>query len=582
MNRALERYLPPKGFERIAFIVLAILLVAMKVLAIEHFRSDSDETQHAHVVWGWVTGQMQYRDVFDNHMPLFQLLCAPIMGLLGQRADIMILLRWVLLPLYFINLWCVFRLTEVLYSQRLAPWSALIAGILAKFFYTSTEFRTDQLWTVFWLLSLVAAVAGPFTVRRALGTGLLLGLAGAVSVKTVPLVVSLGAAVVIAVGLALWWRERLGPGETVLNLCALGVGMLIPPALTILYFYEQGVFWSMYYCVIRHNLVPGLKRWGQFSLHQWYFPLSIPLMALYGWLIFRQTPDRRLALRRAIILLTPWLYVFLLLSYWPDITREDDLPYMPLVPLSLIPLGIMAGGMIRAERLRNACLTYGLPAVALIELVITFHTHNIREDRMRVTTNNIADVLELTGPQDYVMDDKGDYVYRRRAYYWVLEPITKARLRDGTIKDNVIQRITEKGTKLCSMICGRSGSRLEQFIVANYLPFDPRTRDLGALGQVIVRDAKAGDYQFNVTIPQTYVILTEKVAAAGVLDGKPYAGPVWLAAGRHVFARTGGSGRMAIFLADAYAKGFSPLYAESDVLAQSVGRAETGKPQEDQ
>ena len=433
MSKVVERYLPPKGFERVAFLILAALLLWMKVLAIRHFRSDSDETQHAHVVWGWATGQLQYRDLFDNHMPLFQMLCAPIMALLGERADIMILLRWVLLPLYFVSLWCVFRLTEAIYSRRVAPWSALIAGILAKFFYTSTEFRTDQLWTAFWLLALVVAVAGPFTWRRALGMGLLLGLAGAVSVKTVPLVVSLGGAAVIAFGFGILRGERLELGTTAGKVAAMVVGMVIPPALTILYFVRLGAFRIMYYCVITHNLVPGLKRWGHFSLHQWYFPLSIPLAAAYGWLIFREVPDRRLAIRRAVIMLTPWLYVCLLLSYWPDITREDDLPYVPLVPLSLIPLAVLAGGWLKTERWRQACLSYGLPAVALIELVITFRTHNLRENRMQVTTHNIADVLKLTGPKDYVMDDKGDYVYRRRAYYWVLEPITKARVRMGLI-----------------------------------------------------------------------------------------------------------------------------------------------------
>jgi hypothetical protein len=582
MIKVVERYLPPKGFERIAFILLAVLLVGLKVLAIQHFRSDSDETQHAHVVWGWVTGHLQYRDYFDNHMPLFQMLCAPIMALLGERADIMILLRWVLLPLYFVNLWSVFRITEALYSRRIAPWSALIAGILAKFFFTSTEFRTDQLWTVFWLLSLVVAVAGPFTVRRALGMGLLLGLSGAVSVKSVALVVSLGAAAVIAFGFALWRGERPGIGATAGRLLAMGVGMIIPPALTIYYFVRLGAFWIMYYCVIKHNLVPGLKRWGHFSMHQWYFPLSIPLMTLYGWLIFRQTPDRRLAMRRAVIMLTPWLYVFLLLSYWPDITREDDLPYVPLVPLALIPLALLAGHWIKADRWRQACLTYGLPALALMELVITWRTHNIREDRMRVTTNNIADVLQLTGPKDDVMDDKGDYIYRTRAYYWVLEPITKARVRMGYIKDNVPQRMIETGTKLCSMICGRSGSRLEQFLVSNYLPFDPHTRDMGVLGQVIGTDAAGGDYHFNVVIPQTYAVLAKSGKTAGILDGKPYAGPVWLAAGRHEFVRTSGGGPVGIFLGDAYAKGFSPLWDEHETLLKEVGTAATGKPQEDQ
>ena len=32
----------------------------------------------------------------------------------------------------------------------------------------------------------------------------------------------------------------------------------------------------MYYCVVQHNVVPGLKRWGHFSAHLWIFPASIP------------------------------------------------------------------------------------------------------------------------------------------------------------------------------------------------------------------------------------------------------------------------------------------------------------------
>jgi hypothetical protein len=572
-----ERYLPPRGFERISFLALAALALAMKVLAIYHFRSDSDETQHAHVIWGWVTGHLQYRDYFDNHMPLFQMLCAPIMALLGERSDIMIWLRWALFPLYLVSLWCVFRLTEVLYSRRVAPWSALLAGVLAKFFYTSTEFRTDQLWTAFWLLSLVVAVSGKFTVKRALGMGLMLGLAGAVSVKTVPLVVALGTAAVVAMALGRWHGERPGVAPTAGRLAAMTVGMVIPPAVTIYYFVWRGAFWIMYYCVIAHNLVPGLKRWGKFSLHQWYYPLSLPLLAVYAWLIFRQTPDRRLAIRRTLILLTPWFYLSILASYWPDITREDDLPYIPLVPLSLFPLLLLAGSVVRNARWRRSLLTYGLPAVVLGELLVTFKTHNIREDRLRVTTHNLADVLELTKPGDYVMDDKGDYVFRTRAYYWVLEPITKARVRMGLIHDNIPQRMIETGTKLCSLQCGRPGSRFAQFMMANYVPFDPQTRDMGVLGKVIGRDAEGGTYPFDIVIPQMYAVVNETGKVAGELDGKPYTEPVWLGAGSHVFHRTEGGGRVDIFLKDAYSKGFSPLYDVDDKFVKELGTLPAGK-----
>jgi len=578
----MDRFLPGRGFERIAFLALAGMVLGLKVLAIYHFRSDSDETQHAHVVWGWVTGQLQYRDLFDNHMPLFQMLCAPLMALLGERADIIVLLRWAMLPLYFLSVWCIYRLADLLYGRPAAPWCALLAAALPRFFFTSTEFRTDQLWTAFWLLSLVAGVSGRFTVRRAFGAGLLLGLAAAVSVKTVALAVAVGSAAAVALALG-WMRgRRPGAAQAAARLAAAGVGAVIPPAAAVLYFAWRGAFWIMYYCVIAHNMVPGLKRWGDFSLHQWYYPLSVPLLALYGWLIFRQTTDTRLAVRRAAILLTPWFFLFLLWSYWPDITREDDLPYVPLLPLSCIPLLMLAAPLAREEARRRLLWKYALPAVALCDLAMTWHMHDLREDRLQVTTHNLADVLALTGPEDYVMDDKGDFVFRRRALYWVLEPITKARFRMGTIHDNIPMRMTEKGVKLCSLICGREGSLAEQFILANYLPFDPRTRALGVLGKVIGTGTQSGPLAFDVTIPQTYAVVTESGAAAGLLDGKPCTGPLWLEAGRHEFLRTGGSGRTAIFLNEARAKGFSPLYDEADALFKTFGippKGSRGKPE---
>src|SRR5260370_3058463 len=69
------------------------LFVASRVVLAWHQTIDSDEPQHAHVAWAWVHGFVQYRDVFDNHTPLFHLLSAPLVALIGERADILALLR---------------------------------------------------------------------------------------------------------------------------------------------------------------------------------------------------------------------------------------------------------------------------------------------------------------------------------------------------------------------------------------------------------------------------------------------------------------------------------------------------------
>jgi hypothetical protein len=558
-----ERYLPPRGSERKAFLVLAALLLGLKVLTIYHYRADQDETQHAHVVWEWATGHLQYRDVFDNHMPLFQMACAPLMALLGPRANIIELLRWAMMPLYFACLWCVFRLSETLFSRRIAPWVALCAGALPQFFYTSTEFRPDDLWAVFWLLGLLVAVSGSFTVKRAFGFGLLLGLTFAVSMKTVVLVGGLLTATLLALALAWLRREGPGPVRTAAGLGAILAGAVIPPALTVYYFARQGAFWIMYYCVVSHNIVPKMKRWGHFSIHQWIFPAALVVLGVYAWLLFRQTRETRLAMRRTIILLTPWFFLCLLLSYWPDITREDDVPYIPLTPLLAVPLLMWCVSRFRLPWNEARFFTWILPGVCFAELIWVWNTSTLHTNRMKVTTRSIQDVLALTGPNDYVMDARGDFIFRQRPYYWVFETITKARMRLGLIKDTLPESLAQKGTTLCYLYSAHILPSTTLFILSNYIPFDKEAMDLGVAGKELVPSA-GGTYRFDVAIPATYAVVSESGDTAGVLDGAPYSGPVRLAAGSHEFVRTTGAGRAAIFLDRALAEGFHPLFDASE------------------
>ena len=82
----------PPGQSRIApaelylAIVICAGLFALHCLYALHLRFNSDESQHLHVVWGWTVGLLQYRDVFDNHAPLFHILLSPILRLVGVRA----------------------------------------------------------------------------------------------------------------------------------------------------------------------------------------------------------------------------------------------------------------------------------------------------------------------------------------------------------------------------------------------------------------------------------------------------------------------------------------------------------------
>ena len=67
---------PPSLQEIIVAAFTLAILLGLKWFYAGNQLWDSDEPQHLHVVWAWTFGLLPYRDVFDNHSPLFQALSA--------------------------------------------------------------------------------------------------------------------------------------------------------------------------------------------------------------------------------------------------------------------------------------------------------------------------------------------------------------------------------------------------------------------------------------------------------------------------------------------------------------------------
>src|SRR5438132_9524981 len=96
--------------ERLVLLALFVLLVAIRAIAFFHYRFDSDEPQHLHVAWGWTAGLLQYRDLFDNHAPLFHMATAPILRLVGERPDVLLYMRAPMLLLFAVVIWVTYVL----------------------------------------------------------------------------------------------------------------------------------------------------------------------------------------------------------------------------------------------------------------------------------------------------------------------------------------------------------------------------------------------------------------------------------------------------------------------------------------
>jgi Dolichyl-phosphate-mannose-protein mannosyltransferase len=548
----------------LAALFIALLLVA-KIVYSFAYRADSDETQHLHVVWGWANGLLPYRDLFDNHSPLFQFLCSPLLRLLGERADIVIPMRWAVIPLYFLCLWCVYRCGTILFSRRLAVWAAIFTGAYPIFFTKSTEFRTDDLWAPLWMLAIVALIRRPMTWMNAFWAGLALGATFATSMKTSALVICLGVALLLvliskAVRKAPFEWKRL-PGL----LIALLAGMAIVPALVVAYFASRGALPNLYYCVIQHNLVAGFVRLD-IAKRAEVFLLPILLSLIGGYFTVTRATDPGRRDRLAVIALTSAALALMLGLYWPIIEPHDILPLAPLMFLAAIP-ALARAFESDASAPGPGLLSVGFPLIACVEIGALLLLTPPRFDGLNETTTLISDILGLTTKQDYVMDAKGDSVFRRRAIYYVLEGVTLHRFEVGLLQDDIPEQLIATRAPVASIL--RTPARARQFIEQNYIPVAYRLR---VLGQMLVTNGAepAGTRAFEIVIPADYMLVSEHGSLVATLDGKPVEGARYLERGRHEVRISSGSGRIALVLAKAIEKGFSPFSANARDVVKDI------------
>src|SRR5205809_1027121 len=81
-----------------------------------------------HVAWGWAHGLAQYRDVFDNHMPLFHLLSSPLFAATGDDPRLLFAARLSMIPLFLAALFLVWRIARSLFDETTAWWATALAA----------------------------------------------------------------------------------------------------------------------------------------------------------------------------------------------------------------------------------------------------------------------------------------------------------------------------------------------------------------------------------------------------------------------------------------------------------------------
>jgi len=534
-----------------------------------HFRIDSDEPQHLHTVWVWAQGQLPYRDLFDNHAPLFQALSAPLFHLLGVRPDIVLFMRAAELPIWGLTIFCVWKISAALYSPRTALWTAVLAALcppltsdspdvssshleVLGLYLESIEFRPDQLWALVWMLTLLVLSTGNITPGRLFLAGILCGLNFSVSMKTTLLLLTL---VQCFVGVLLVRRAAGGlPLDWPHVLRCAGAGLLgIPviPALVILYFHLHGAAEMMYYCVIKHNVLPDSTAHALDVTVVIHWSFRIIGAVAGGYIISRLEQPISVRTRIGFVFFAALLYEATLDNFWPIVTGEDFLPLYPAAMLTLGPAALWLAGL----ALRSIPISAGA-VLASAELVRILVVVSPFQDKTADKIGEVADTLKLTDPSDYVMDSKGETIYRNRPFRYVLETLTNHRIQMGLIEDDIPERVIKTRAPLATD--KRMPKRGKNFIKENYLPIAWRLLVLGKVVR-IGNDRSNKPQTFEVAVPQRYTLITPSGPPAGMLDGMPFTGPRELEAGTHTFVPETAHGDIVLIWAAALERGYSPF-----------------------
>src|SRR3989449_9623296 len=233
--------------ERVALMLIFPLTILLRSFYVFRHGFDSDEWQHLHVVWAATRGLTQYRDVFDNHAPLFHILSVPLVASLGETPDILYVMRLAITPFVVVTLWATCLIGRSIGGRRAGLWAAAVLGSVPLFFLRSIEYPPAVLWRMFWVLGLAVVLGGDLTWKRCLAAGLILGLAVSTSLKSLLLLLALGLAA-IALPIAVGRGPRSpAPRRPLTCLLALAGGLSIVPLALVLYFAAQGVLQPFLY-----------------------------------------------------------------------------------------------------------------------------------------------------------------------------------------------------------------------------------------------------------------------------------------------------------------------------------------------
>jgi hypothetical protein len=298
--------------------------------------------------------------------------------------------------------------------------------------------------------------------------------------------------------------------------------------------------------LIVHNLAAS-ARWDHPGARVTMFAVMFPATVALGAVVLRSPSTRAFA--RCVVLVSSLLYIITLNGFWPIVTPQDCLPFYPVLVLFVVV------ALLELMPAPNRATAAVLVSIAVVQILMTLWASPLRKDGTRFYVGLVGDVLRLTPKTAAVMDLKGETLFRRRPFFYALEDVTRVRLQNGDLADDISERLVATRTYVSVVDNPRFPPRARAFLLENYLPVG----HLRVAGQLFGVDA-AGRGTFTIAIPGRYAVLSPDGPIAGALDGRPLEKSRVLEAGPHAFQPSSPATILAVIWADAAEGGFSPFH----------------------
>jgi hypothetical protein len=523
------------------------LLLVVRCIAVFRLQADSDESQHLHLIYGWLNGELPYRDRFDNHTPLLYLLFLPLAALAGETPHIILLARIAEFPISLAILVLIYLIGRRLTDRQVALWTVATVLALADWSLKSLEFRPDVLWSFCWFLAIWVLVKAPdnLNARRFFAAGLILGTALCFSIKTTFLATAFALAWLVAWALCEDLRRALPPRSAGRCALAAGAGFLIVPTVVFGWLISEGTsVGTLRFCLFEANR-------ADFELGRVAWFLTLAVAAL--WLAWKMATSGVRGATLAVFLGAA-IYMASLIGFSPELRKQSLLPVYPIL--------VLFAWQCAAQLLRRKTQAINVAGLCVCALASIHFLVEARlwEDGLRDQRELLRDTLKLTQAGDYLIDRKGETIFRRRPVYLVYQHATVRAIEEGRLSDPDPEALSSTATAVAINESMGLTDQMRKFLRKNYVPVgDGRLR---VAGRSLLFYEEAGHLAARapVMIPGQYVVVRNGNALQETRVEKP---------GWHDVDLGGQPGPASLFWKPAWDAGFRPL---NEIDTQADGR----------